>query len=59
MTEHNHEWYVVGSYESVIGSKDGWADLKLDCIADDQCFDRATVMIKIDPNRIRIQEKEE
>ncbi len=55
----DHEWYVDGSHESNITEKDGWADLKLICIDDHDCNRTATVMVKINPDRIRLEELEE
>ncbi len=56
----DHEWYVVGSHESEMRKPFGWADLKLECIADHDCGKNATVMINcIDPTKIRIEEFEE
>ena len=58
-TNNKHQWYVIGSYESEITNPYGWADLKLECIADHDCNKTATVMVNnIDPNRIRVEDHE-
>lgn len=54
-----HEWYVIGSYESDIKTKHGWADLELECIDDHDCGKKASVMIDIEPNKIRETEPDE
>jgi len=53
---HKHEWYVDGAHESNVDETNGWVDLGLICISDDDCEDTASVMVDIDPKLIRIDE---
>ncbi len=47
-----HEWYVIGAHESIIGKKNGWADLELECIDDHKCGKKASVIVNINTEDI-------